>query len=378
MGSELDSVVAGLLEVSREPNPGPEPLSSLLRQVLDVIPGVAQADLNRALTDLVQGLRGPQPQVGGHVAWACGCLVEQGADAEPLCKVLLRRLPRVLDDARRFVDAVTPLPEEQPDGTQGYYVGDRYVSRPQFLEVLQEDPVAAQSFTGLDGYCQALITALSSAPHMLKQAGPSLSEKLGGIKDVAQYTYFLDRLLRVPIGEQWLIIDAIHARGFVVDVTGVANAFQVYALLHDALATGSDGMRTWSSPVDLPAPSLDVVEVASGRGDQCVEGVYTPPFTLFRWNAVTRERRVPDTSCTDEWYCMSAIPAELARFEGRRVAVIGDFNLKMNFSIAREFGRLAASIGLREELARSEVDRLMVAFTKTTDPGHPAPGVGWP
>jgi hypothetical protein len=75
---------------------------------------------------------------------------------------------------------------------------------------------------------------------------------------------------------------------------------------------------------------------------------------------------------------MSAIPAELARFEGRRVGVIGEFNVQMEFSIAREFGRLTAGIELRDELPRSEVDRLMDAFTKTPDPGHPAPGVGWP
>ena len=378
MGSELDSVVAGLLDVARDPRPGPEPMSSLLQRVLEVIQGATEADLNRALTDLVRGLHGPQPQVGGHVAWACGCLVEQGADAETLCTALLDRLPRALDDARRFVDAVAPLPEEEPDGTKGCYVRDRYVSQPQLIKLLQEDPVAAQSFTSLDGYCKGLIAAFSAAPHVLKEAGPSLRETLSGMDDVAEYTYFLDRLLRVPMDEQWFIIDAIHDRGFVVDVTGVANAFQVYALLHDVLTRGPGGASDWSAPVTLPAPSPEVVDVARGRGAQSAEGVYIPSFTLFRWTAVSKARRVPDSGCVNEWYCMSAIPAELARFEGRRVGVIGEFNVQMEFSIAREFGRLTAGIELRDELPRSEVDRLMDAFTKTPDPGHPAPGVGWP
>jgi len=258
------------------------------------------------------------------------------------------------------------------------YVRERQVPPEQFDSLLQEDPRAAQSFLALDKFCIALISSLTRAPSLLKNAATSLRSPLGGLHDVAQYTYFLDRLLRVPMGERWLIIDPIHERGFALQVSGLANAFQVYALVHDALVRGPKGCDGWTAPVAGPGPSTEVVAVARGDGPRNGRGVYVPPFTLFRWSAVTADRRVPDNDCVDHWYSNSAVPAELAHFEGNRVGVIGEFGWKMEYAPSREFSSLQASVEATEELDRAEVERLLTAFTTAPSPGQPLPGVGWP
>ena len=378
MDGDLDSVLAGLLEVARDETPGPEPLNALTDRLLAMIDALSESQSERAILKLIDCLDGPHPQIGGHIAWLSGCIMENGANAEPLAKALAPRVAVALEDAGRFVQAVASLPANESDGDGGHYVQDRWVSPEQFDLLLQEDARAAQSFLALDKFCIALISSLTRAPDVLKSAAASLRRPLEGLEDIAQYTYYLDRLLRVPMEERWLILDPVHDRGFALQISGLANAFQVYALVHDALVHGPQGTDGWTAPVAVPGPPKEVVDVARGDGPRNGQGVYIPPFTLFRWSAVTRDRRVPNNDCTDHWYSNSAIPAELARFEDNRVAVIGEFGWKMEYAPSREFAGLRASVEVMEELRRNEVERLMIAFATAPSPGKPLPGVGWP
>src|SRR5262249_32495941 len=146
----------------------------------------------------------------------------------------------------------------------------------------------------------------------------------------------LDPLLRVPMGETWLVIDPARNSGLELEGTGVADAFQVYALVHRALYRAGH----WAGR----APT-DVVEVAEGIASFRSGGDYIPPFALFRWSAIDADRRVPDNMThAMDWYSNSAIPAELARYEGRRIAVVGRSPMKMLLPARRRFRELRARV----------------------------------
>jgi len=115
MDGDLDSVVAGLLEVAREETPGPEPLNGLTDSLLAMIDSMSESEGERAILELIDGLDGPHPQIGGHLAWLCGCIMENGANAEHMAKALTPRVAAALEDAGRFVERVEALPETASD-----------------------------------------------------------------------------------------------------------------------------------------------------------------------------------------------------------------------------------------------------------------------
>ena len=246
------------------------------------------------------------------------------------------------------------------------------ISEADFQRLLHAAPKQAQSFLALDNFCRPFIAALSREPSLLKSPRLQLlGVPLSAVCDASQFAHFLARLLRVPINESWWIVDPRARRGFALRVSGVANAFQVYALVHAALV--QNPRSTFA-----PAPTQQVLSVARGTGPQTTSETYVPPFALFRWSAVKHPQHVPNRDDTREWYSNSAVPAELAWFEGVRVGVLGDIGLEMELGVSREFGGLAADVTLEGELERARVVELLQAFATTTHPGHPLPGVGWP
>jgi hypothetical protein len=244
---------------------------------------------------------------------------------------------------------------------------------------VDENPSSAQSLLAVDHFCQALIAALTRQPEVLKSSAvQALTAPLAPVSEASHFAHFLARLLRVPISEEWFIIDPRTCRGFALQVSGVANALQVYALVHAALCAIRRSLTHWSPPVSRPQPPEETLAVANGSGPQEVSGSYVPPFTLFRWTAINHPRRIPDLSDYREWYSNSAIPAELARFGEQRIGILGDSGMKMELGIAREFSALKASVTLERELTRRHVVELLRAFSSELHPGHPVPGVGWP
>jgi hypothetical protein len=79
-----------------------------------------------------------------------------------------------------------------------------------------------------------------------------------------------------------------------------------------------------------------------------------------------------------EWYSNSSVPAELARFDGIRIGVLGDFGMRMELGLAREFSALNAEVTLLRALETRHVVELLAAFERAKRPGRPQAGVGWP
>jgi hypothetical protein len=378
---DLQTTLQAFLDATTDVRGEAPRLNELAPNLLELAQALPKGALDEVLARLVRALSAPHPQVAGFVALMGGCLVEKGADAGLLLKALLPRVEQALMQAPRALEAATDLPdvESEEDPASALPVGGRMISARGWQTLVKRDPSSAQSLLALDHLCRALIAALTRAPEMLK-TGPvqALSTPLTVVCEASEFAHFLARLLRVPMDEEWFVIDPRTRRGFAFHVSGVANAFQVYALLHAALCRVPRSLAHWSRPIPGPPPSDRVLSVAKGSGPQETSDSYVPPFTLFRWSAITDSRRVPNNEDFREWYSNSAVPAELAHFEGRRIGVLGNFGFKMVFGVAREFCALPAQITLRRELERPHVLELLHAFSSAPHPGHPVPGVGWP
>jgi len=247
-----------------------------------------------------------------------GCFVENGADAATLVTALVPQVGRALTLAARVLKAASEQPEVQDDAADGtsIRVADRLISAQAWQALVNADPLSAQSLCAIDDLCRALIAALTRAPEMLERSEVrALGTPLGAVGDHSQFAHFLARLLRVPMDEEWLVIDPRSNRGFSLRVSGVANAFQVYALVHAALCAVPRSLFKWSRPVASPPPPTHVLAVAQGSGPQQIDVTYVPPFTLFRWSSITRLGYIPTNEDYQEWYSNSAVPAELARFK---------------------------------------------------------------
>lgn len=378
---DLKTTLAAFLEAATNPRSGDPRLNELGPKLLSLADGEPKEVLDEVLSELVGALNVPHPQVAGFVGLLCGCFVEKGADPDLLAILMLPATERALAESVRAWTAVSKLPEVAANdaSTRAVVIGPCRVSARQWQDVVDADPVSAQCLLALDKFCQPLIAALTRVPGLLKtEVVQRLIPLLTSASETSVYAGFLARLLRVPIDEEWLLIDPKDSRGFALRVSGVANAFQVYALIHAAMAgmPATLGQR----PRSLPGhpPPEEVSAVARGDGPQQLPGVYAPPFTLFRWSSVTAKRSVPNNEDYMEWYSNSAVPAELARFNGPRIAVVGEFGFAMQLGTAREFEALKADVSVVREIATVEVGELLEAFKTAAHPGRPEPGVGWP
>lgn len=366
---DLQATLTAFLQSTKDPLGEDPRLRQLAQRLVQQAKDASRPTLDAALAQLNEGLRAPHPQVAAFVAVVGGCLVEDGADANILVGGLLPRVTEALHLAAGAVDAAARLQQVEP-GKGTRTLGEHVISEADFQELLRVRTAEVQSLLALDQFCQALVAALSRQPQHLKTPLVQLlGVQLSSFTEASNFAHFLARLLRVPMHEKWWIIDPRSHRGFELSVSGVANAFQVYALVHAALAA----RLGWE-----PAPPAEVLDVAAGRGPQSTTSSYVPPFTLFRWPAAKDSQPPTALTSTREWYSSSAVPTELAWFGQARVGIVGDGGFKMELSASREFGGLSAEARYEKELERSRVAELWQAFVTTPHPGHPIPGVGWP
>jgi hypothetical protein len=377
----FEAVLEAFLRATADVHGEDPRLDELRSQIVQSSKRLPPGDLDVALHELLNAANAPHPRVSGVVALLCGCLVEEGATPELLVTRLIPRVEEALTPATRALEVLSGLPEVDAtdDAASTCTVGDRIVSAREWQAFVDEDPTAAHSLLAIDPLCRALIAGLTRWPAALKSgSAQALASRLDPFSHAAQFAFFLARLLRVPMNEEWYILDPKGRRGFALQVSGVANAFQVYALVHAALCHVPRSLTHWSPPVPPPPPNEATLAVANGSGPQEAAGSYTPPFTLFRWTAITKPKHIPGFNDYLDWFSNSAVPAELARFGENRIGVLGDGAIRMEFGLAREFAALRASVALTRHLERRQVVDLFHAFSSGPHPGRPLPGIGWP
>lgn len=379
--SSLDEAVSHLLDHARRDRIS-DTINGAAGDVANAIAGQPPHQLDRTIERLLAALDAPHAQAGGIVAFLCGTAVEAGGSPEPVARALLAKLPGLLDAAGAAQSELEKLDELDPDADAdgGRQVGARLLHADSVQTVVDAYPDATRAFFAIDLFCRPLIAALTRAPTLLHSAdADAVRAGLYAFEDTFECAHFLARLLRVPIDEEWIVIDPTIERAFEMRVSGVANAFQVYCLLHDALGREATVWQRLfgrgSGLLPTGRPPGELVAVASGAGPQRTDHTYTPPFTLFRWSAIV-SGAVPSMGSVHDWYSNSAVPAELTMFEGCRIAVLGHFGIRMLLPVAREFEALRADVTILRQLEGPSVGALLRRLADAPRPPPPVPGVG--
>ncbi len=203
-------------------------------EILSEACGVLVERLKRSAVDDADG--------ASQVAIAAGVLVERGAPAEPLARILRAHLSSVLLSARRFADrcleGLAPPTEDgdEPDDETLIQVDDRCISRELFRELLPLDRSGGCALVYLEQWVLPAIASLSRCrpEHLRAQADKVLREAATAMSTSA--AHFLPLLLDAEMGQRWLVHLPAAGRAFEVELDGVASSFDLYTLIAEALA----------------------------------------------------------------------------------------------------------------------------------------------
>lgn len=273
---------------------------------------------------LLEGLntilrRYPADQAG-MVAVLSGALVELGAAPESLPSAIFDRLVELLD-------AMPPPSTDDDDG--------------------EELPECFYPFE------QAAIAALSRSA-AFRQALPQRDAIRARLRTYGTRYGFLGKMIAVLDDEPLTVLHPSTRRGWACRMGGIGDNFQLHVLLLAALA------GTGSQQIEGESPSAGAVAAATSGGldDDVSVG---SNWQLANWFALRENGAIESDSeqagrC---WIWNEGFPAEIARFDGQRVVLIGPSTYHRGWSAKRVFPGMSGSLQLERQLSADEAASLL-------------------
>jgi hypothetical protein len=264
-------------------------------------------------------------------ALGAGALVEAGASPEPLHAAILERLPALFADAARFASLVAGTVEEEEDeepdeDADELWLGRRRVTQGVLDEIREGDPDAAWAWFALDHFCSAAIAAVGDDPGRLRDLrrfGPELD----ALAEVNAAASTLRDVRDTMVGERVVLVDGASGRVFELEVGHVGSNFD----LHEGASAA----------------------LASSLGHRGVPGTGT--WNVYDWRAVAHDVTRPADVPRERWVWNEGRPAEIPKFEGVRVLVVGPPSYERTWNA----GTAGRSVRLRRELTAAEAAALL-------------------
>jgi hypothetical protein len=184
---------------------------------------------------------------------------------------------------------------------------------------------------------------------------PLASVSLDGI-------YWLSRLLAVLDNEPFLVLHPGLGIGFRLNVSGVADNFQLHTLLADLLI--EDPFAAPSSGLKLPGqkPSAAVAAVAKGAGPMQIDEGSEGVWDMYQWTAVEPSGHLRDDVPSEHWIWGEGIPADIEVRDGFRVILLGSPSYSRSWNTARQFDAMRPRITVEETLDKAAVTAWMRRF----------------
>ncbi|MVN86307.1 hypothetical protein GO986_05965 [Deinococcus sp. HMF7620] len=319
-----------------------------------------------ALAWLLPGLSGANLEVAGLLGVAAGALVEAGADPEPGAEPLLHGLVRSLTGSVRLAEAYLDTQSAQAE-SEGDATGDGEAAWLQQARALAPDDVRA--WHALDLFGRAGVTFLSRLPEtrVAFRAKSGILAALDALQDLHEWADWLLKLLQAPYKEAMLVLHPGLGRGFWIEVSGVADNFQLHTLLAGALVT----------PGLLPGRAPSPAALAEALGETTEEAVtHTGTFNLVNWFGLRPDGTLGGgMAATSAWIWNEGVPADIALFEGERVILLTDPPYERTWTAPPMFSALRPEVRVTAQLSAAEVKawlrRLaarMPTSTKTATP----------
>ncbi len=315
-------------------------------------------DASEAIRELVEAIDADDAERAGVVATVAGALVERGADSSIVAQGLLKRLDDVSRLAEEYADVCrehfrkTVLREAScaicdPGEDEAEMMSPSI--RSQMREKMPEGEAA---WVALDLFCRPAVTVLLREPEFRLAATPEFVLRMGLLAQHQAGAYWVFALTSVLHDEVLRVYHAESGRAFDVEVSGVADNFQLILLLAEA-------MQSLGIEVD-EAPSEEAISVADGTGPSRASDIATAPWNMFAWTALREGRELPDgyfDTGAQHMIWNEGIPADIPDLDGRRIVILAKTPYVRGWTPSRMFEGLPVRLKVERELDAEETER---------------------
>jgi hypothetical protein len=300
------------------------------------------------------------------LAITCGALVEQGASAEPIAAAVVARFKQAVLLALPFVEACIAEGGDQ--------AAEAAVKRfaPQVSERMPEEGRAFISLEWLSAATLAMLSRLKTVRKQV-QADQQLTQAIGRFDQVGMELPCFREMLSILDDEQIVVLHPALGRGYAVRIAGIGNNFQLHTLVEDALI--GDVEQGWL-PGERPSP-----EVAALAKDAPITDPDSLPsahgiFNLWNWTGLRPDGTLPNESQAagkEHWIWNEGVPADIVRFAGTRIILIGPAPYPRGWGSGRFFPGMKGEFEVLRQLSTEEaydwLDRIARA-PKPVPAGH--------
>jgi hypothetical protein len=281
---------------------------------------------DRMLTSLERFLREYPGECTATVAVLAGAFVELGADPKAFPAAVFDRLVEVLeaievDDAAGSKDADA----EESGPPECFYEFER-----------------------------AAMACLSRSPE-LRRALPQKRAIVANLRRYEERYGFLGKMIQVLDDEPLVLVSLVTGKGYRFRMHGIADNFQLHALLLGALAGGE---------LAGIAPSREAL-AAAGEGPfirDAAEPTVQSDWQLANWTGARAGFALGEMRFKETWIWNEGVPADIAAFEGTRVVLLARSTYTRSWNATRVFpgmrGALEGPVAMPEDEVRGLLRRM--------------------
>jgi len=315
-----------------------------VQAVVDAAKGASQDELNGSLprlADLIFMLE--DDFMATMIAVAAGALVEFGGDPLLAFDVVLDRAEKIAEKADAF---------GQQCQKAGVFDADAVAAGMQSLA--EKFPQEAQSWQLFDKMYLPLVAMMSRSKDARSQVRKRdrLRNLVHGMSDVHDGAGWLEKLFAVLDDEEILVLYPSEQRGYRIEISGIADNFQLHILLADALIGNSDA--GW-----LAGESPDPRVVAAMRDAMPESGVTAEGvFDLVQYTGLQSDGTLLQGDSA-HWIWNEGTPADIASFEGTRIILLHTPSYQRTWNAARLFSGMVGELNVLEQLTRIYTQSLL-------------------
>ncbi len=266
----------------------------------------------------------------GHVAMLAGALVEIGAAPTAFPSSLFDRLGVFLDGvpAETRGDREDDEESDANDLPEAYYL------------------------------CERAAAAVLSRSVEARRVLPQKASLLSKIRRYQDRYGFLGKLLSVLDDEPLVIVHPSTQRGWRARMGGIADNFQLHALLRAELAGGGSERIAG----ERPAPAA--IAAASDGSVDNAPGMQSD-WQLASWRAIAHDGSIAGQDDTKHWIWNEGFPAEIEAFEGTRLIAIGPSTMQRSWNAGRIFYGMPGWLRVERGLTPGEAEALLSRISES-------------
>eukprot|EP01128_Nolandella_sp_AFSM9_P008719 TRINITY_DN5399_c0_g1_i1.p1 TRINITY_DN5399_c0_g1~~TRINITY_DN5399_c0_g1_i1.p1 ORF type:complete len:621 (-),score=139.30 TRINITY_DN5399_c0_g1_i1:900-2702(-) len=162
------------------------------------------------------------------------------------------------------------------------------------------------------------------------------------------------------LDEEWLLIHLGERKAFRCQVTGCSDNKLLGIAIGTALLGEEDGEGALLKGKPVPQALVDMLDNNFPQEPVDFEGDYALPFSMSIWPAIKPTGKAPSGMAgASLWLFTEGVPAQVPKWNGKRVLVLGKAPFAKRFEPVRMFGGMTASVVIDELMEGEAFDQLI-------------------